>query len=73
MLGGYYAARWESFLRELGEALRNNKPFEDKKFQSRLHRWMADWSDEREVYPAQPQGDSIQVVKTLWAKYRKAP
>ncbi len=71
MLGGYYACRWEPFLRELSESLQNNKPFDEKEFQSRLRRWMADWSDRREVYPTQPQGDSIQVAKTLWAKYKE--
>jgi alpha-N-acetylglucosaminidase len=59
------------FLRELGASLGSNKPFDEKEFQSRLRRWMADWSDQREVYPTQPQGDSVQAARTLWAKYKK--
>jgi alpha-N-acetylglucosaminidase len=69
MVGGYYLNRWELFLHELSASLDRNKPFEEKEFQSRLRRWMADWSDQREAYPTQPQGDSVQVAKMLWAKY----
>ncbi len=69
MVGGYYLNRWELFLHELSDSLGSNKSFDEKEFQSRLRRWMADWSDQRDVYPTQPQGDSIQVAKMLWAKY----
>ncbi|MCL5280784.1 MAG: family 20 glycosylhydrolase [Planctomycetes bacterium] len=71
MVGGYYLQRWELFLHELSASLDSNRLFEEKEFQSKLRRWMADWSDQREAYPAQPQGDSIQVAKTLWAKYKE--
>ncbi len=70
LLAGYYLPRWESFLHELGASLRTGKPFEEKDFQTRQRRWMADWSDRREVCSTQPQGDSIEVTKTLWAKYK---
>ena len=70
MLTGYYLGRWEQFLRELNLSLVGNKPFDEKEFQSKLRPWMADWSDRREAYPTQPQGDSLQVAKTLWAKYK---
>jgi len=69
MLSGYYLPRWELFLHERSASLDSNTPFDEKEFQSRLRHWMADWSDQREVYPTQPQGDSIQVAKTLWTKY----
>ena len=71
MIGGYYLKRWELLLHELSASLADNKAFDEKAFQSRLRRWMADWSDQREAYPTQPQGDSVQVAKTLWAKYEK--
>jgi alpha-N-acetylglucosaminidase len=71
LLSGYYLPRWEAFLRELGESLRTGKPFDEKDFQARQRRWMADWSDRREAYSTQPQGDSIEVTKTLWTSYQK--
>ena len=71
LLGGYYLSRWESFLHALSESLRTGQPFEEKEFQARQRHWMAEWSDRRELYPTRPQGDSVQVAKALWAKYRK--
>jgi len=71
MLTGYYLTRWERFAREFGESLRSNKPFNAEDFQSRLTQWTADWANQHETYPAQPQGDSIEVGQKLWAKYRQ--
>jgi len=69
MLNGYYLKRWELFLRDFGESLRNNTPFDDKAFEAKVRKWTAAWSDQRETYPTQPQGDSIAAAKRLWAKY----
>lgn len=71
MLSGYYLKRWRQYLRELGESLSNNEPFNEEEFHSKLRQWMIDWSDRQEAYPTQPRGDSIQGAKRLWAKYRK--
>jgi alpha-N-acetylglucosaminidase len=71
LLNGYYLQRWDWFLREFGDALRSNKPFDEKGFQDRLRPWMTAWSDEHETYETQPQGDSVQVAKRLWAQYRQ--
>ena len=72
MFGGFYLPRWELFLNELNESLRSGQPFNEKEFQGKLRRWMADWSDERRVYPTQPQGDRVQMAKMLWDKYEKS-
>jgi len=32
---------------------------------------MTDWSDRKDDYPTQPQGDSIEVTRRLWARYGK--
>ena len=71
MLNGYYLKRWELFLRDFAESLKSDQPFDDKAFQAKVRKWTADWSDQRETYPTQPQGDSIEVAKKLWAKYEK--
>jgi alpha-N-acetylglucosaminidase len=71
MLNGYYLKRWDWFLRELGESLSSNETFDDKEFHGRLRQWMTDWSDQRKRYPTQPQGDSVQVARKLWAKYNE--
>ena len=69
MLNGYYLKRWELFLREFGKSLRGNRSFDDKAFQGRLRKWTAAWSDQREMYLPQPQGDSVAAARSLWARY----
>lgn len=69
MLCGYYHKRWQSYLSELEKSLLNNVSFDEEKFQKQLRQWMTDWSDLRENYPTQPQGDSIRIARKLWAKY----
>ena len=72
LLGGYYLSRWELFLHELGESLPSRQAFRREGIPGKtLRHWMADWSDRRELYPTRPQGDSVEVAKTLWTKYRK--
>jgi alpha-N-acetylglucosaminidase len=71
MLDGYYLKRWQLFLRDFSKSLASNKPFDDNAFQSKVRKWTADWSDQRETYPTQPQGNSIAVARRLWAKYEK--
>jgi len=71
MLSGYYLKRWELFLRDFGESLKSGKPFDDKAFQGKIRKWTADWSDRRDTYPTQPQGDSITAAKRLWSKYER--
>jgi alpha-N-acetylglucosaminidase len=70
MVSGYYGLRWVSFLGESDASLANSRPFDEKEFQSRLRHWMDRWSDHQDTYPTQPQGDSVEVAETLWAKYK---
>jgi len=69
MLAGYYLKRWQQYLDEVAKSLGGNETFDEEKFQKRLRQWMIDWSDRRDDYPAQPQGDSIEVARRLWARY----
>jgi alpha-N-acetylglucosaminidase len=71
MLNGYYLRRWQLFLREFAKSLASDKPFDDKAFHGKVRKWTDDWSDQRETYLAQPQGDSIAAAKRLWTRYEK--
>ena len=72
MLRGYYLKRWKSYLDELGQSLATGRPFDGKAFSGKLRQWMAEWSDAKETYPAEPRGDSIAVARKLWATYGDA-
>jgi alpha-N-acetylglucosaminidase len=69
MLAGYYFKRWQRYLHEVAESLGTDELFDEEKFQKRLRQWMIDWSDRRDDYPTEPQGDSIEVTRRLWARY----
>lgn len=72
MISGFYLKRWEWYLREVGQAIHDKQPFDDKAFHQKLLRWEHDWADGREIYPAEPHGDSLVVAAELWAKYSDA-
>jgi len=69
LLTGFYLKRWDWFFRDLEIALKNKQPFDDRKFQEALEKWETDWSDARDIYPSQPQGDSVAIARQLWAQY----
>ncbi|MEJ2703280.1 MAG: alpha-N-acetylglucosaminidase TIM-barrel domain-containing protein, partial [Sedimentisphaerales bacterium] len=71
LLSGYYKERWRKYLDEVAQSPDTGKPIDEQGFQKRLRQWMTDWSDQRESYPAKPQGDSVEVARRLWAKYGK--
>ncbi len=72
MLSGYYLKRWQWYLREVSESLKNEQSFDDAQFSRKLRQWMVEWSDGQETYPTEPSGDSVAVARRLWKKYREA-
>jgi alpha-N-acetylglucosaminidase len=72
MLNGYYLKRWEWYLSEVSESLKNEQAFDDAEFNRKLRQWMVEWSDGQETYPTEPSGDSVAVARRLWKKYHEA-
>jgi alpha-N-acetylglucosaminidase len=69
LLDGYYYKRWQKYLLALKQPLRTGESFDEEAFNKQLRQWMSDWSNQRENYPSEPRGDSIQVARKLWSKY----
>ena len=69
MISGFYAKRWQWYLREQAEAIKSGKPLDEKDFNRRLMEWETQWSDQRETYPSKPAGDSVAVARKLREKY----
>ena len=72
MLSGYYLKRWEWYLCEVRDSLKNKQSFDDAEFGRKLRQWMAEWSDGQEAYPTEPSGNSVVVARRLWKKYHEA-
>ena len=69
LISGFYHARWKWYLNELSISLKDDKPFDDDKFNSELEKWMFQWSDASATYSSKPKGNSYTVAKKLWDKY----
>lgn len=69
LISGYYQIRWEKFIGEIQKELQTGKPYDKAVFNDKLITWTANWSDEKDIFPHEPQGESVAVAKKLWAKY----
>jgi alpha-N-acetylglucosaminidase len=70
MLMGFYLKRWESFFEALDKAIVTGVAFNEKAFDLELLDWERHWADQHERYPTKPQGDTWEVSRRLWHKYR---
>ena len=70
MISGFYLPRWEKALQQAREDLRQGKMFDPQAFDKDIRPWMQQFSSKQDAYPDQPRGDSVEVTKTLWRKYR---
>lgn len=84
LMKGYYKPRWEKFINYLkaqpkGEwrydeqyirkSLAGRPALDASDFYTRLTNWEYDWAFNKDVYPDTPQGDEIEIVKELYAKW----
>jgi alpha-N-acetylglucosaminidase len=69
MYRGYYYPRWQQYILAVKKALAAKEAFDAKAFDVKLRKWMLDWSDGKDMFPADPQGDSITTARNLHGKY----
>ncbi len=70
MFAGYYLPRWQAFFDRLNAAVSAGSEFDRAQFLDASCHWEQQWSRRQDVYPAQPQGDSVAVVRRLLERYR---
>jgi len=69
LLNGIYRKRWEMYLSELGQSLKAGQLFDERAFNQRMRKWMADWSSGTQRYPVEPKGDSTKMARKLFDSY----
>jgi alpha-N-acetylglucosaminidase len=69
LLKDYYRVRWELYYTALGDALRANKPFDQKEFLTKLANFEKSWVEARNPYPDEPIGDTIAVARRIAKDY----
>ncbi|MEO6948823.1 MAG: alpha-N-acetylglucosaminidase [Ginsengibacter sp.] len=69
LINDFYAVRWEMFIHNAMNALRENVPFDKVAFNENLNAFESKWIQKNEKYPNKPSGDAIQISKRLFEKY----
>lgn len=69
LIKGFYKPRWEMFLDELGESLKDNKPFDGKAFEEKVKDWEWGWVNAHNSYKSQPTGDAVSTAEKMYNKY----
>ncbi len=54
-------------------SLEQGKAWDEQSLQTELQNWTREWSDRRDVYPTEPQGDSVAVARALWQQVPGRP
>ena len=70
LVNDYYKPRWELFIEELVDAIRQGKRLDNNAFAKRLLERETAWTQGRKKYPCRPVGDSVEVAMFLHRKYR---
>ncbi len=72
LISGYYRKRWEMFARDVTTAIREKKEFDAKAFNEKMTAFEWQWTQQNELYPAAPVGDSVRIATELYQKYQPA-
>ncbi len=68
----YYYKRWKMFVGELSEALEEGRAFDEEKFDKKVAEFEWHWiTEDKTRYSSVPTGDSWEIAKTLFEKYKK--
>jgi alpha-N-acetylglucosaminidase len=65
----YYGERWKMFINEIIGNVKNNKPFDDKKFTEQVENFEEKWADGDKKFASEPQGNTLAISKMLYKKY----
>jgi alpha-N-acetylglucosaminidase len=71
LFSDFYKPRWQQFFAEITEALKSGKEMDVKAFQPKIAEWEWKWVNARKDYPLNPKGNSVEMAKKLYTKYRK--
>ena len=72
MLSDFYLPRWELFFKRLDASLATDRPFDAAAFENEIRDWEVAWTHQSNPFLTEPQGDSVETARRLWAKYGDA-
>lgn len=69
LIGKFYYQRWNLWLTALNDALAQGTAVSVSAERAKIRAWEIQWTKQRDVFPTEPQGDTIAVAEQLYAKY----
>ena len=70
LMKDYYGGRWKIFIEEAILAVEQGRNADEKLILERVNQFSWDWSEAQNSYPSTPKGNTLEISKRLWEKYR---
>ncbi|PKQ64089.1 hypothetical protein BZG01_14990 [Labilibaculum manganireducens] len=70
LISSYYKVRWQKFFDILQQSLKENKPLNMDSINKNMASFEWDWTNQRSEFTIKPQGNSLGIVKEIYAKYK---
>jgi alpha-N-acetylglucosaminidase len=70
LLSDFYKPRWQQFFVKIDEALSTGKELNVGEFEKEIKAWEWQWVNKQKQFPTTTSGNSAEMVKTVYAKYR---
>ena len=71
LLDDFYKPRWQQFFAKALASLNEGKELDNETFAKEIKQWEWDWVNERRNYSIVPWGQTIEIAKQLFEKYRQ--
>ena len=69
LISTYYKARWQMFIEDAMQAVKEGRLFDQKKFDERIHEFERSWTEPSYVVEFSEGGDAVGTAKEIYAKY----
>jgi len=70
LLTDFYKVRWQKFFETTALAMKAGKSVDIVTFDKEISQWEWQWVNTQKNFPTEPKGNSVQVSKLLYKKYR---
>lgn len=69
LIKDFYGTRWEMFIRQVMESVRENVSFNKEAFYTDIISFEKDWVSQNKRFPHLPSGDAVSISERLFKKY----
>jgi len=71
LMTDFYKVRWQKFFAAIALAMESGKLVDVAAFDKEIAQWEWKWVNAQKSYPTQTSGNSVEIAKILYLKYRK--